>query len=335
MDCHHEFLSLRRYAARLLSIGVVLLLAEAVLDSGQARADGASYVVTKLLPLGRTFALHVMEDVAAIGVVEGVKQMVMPTPVQTPNKPEPSPVIGAPNITIFNASPSTTDGCIQGTCVGSDLSKLFNTPTRFKADDLGHIWNPTVRCDEGTDPTEALGRAVNLENGIGVLRRNPSDAVNCYEIAARKGVPLAQYRLAGIYETGDEGVLVDPARARFWLNEAAQRDFALAQTKLAVNLEREGNGPSAVYWYEEAASAGDPYALYELFRVSYYGNYGVPRDWVTAFLCLFLSVQLGQFDNADFSRIPTSKHETFLADGDTSGRSKGRAPCSVDHGYSK
>jgi TPR repeat protein len=153
---------------------------------------------------------------------------------------------------------------------------------------------------------------VNLDNGIGVPTREPARAVACYEFAAARGIPLAQYRLADIYETGDEGVPPDPSRSRHWLNEAANRDFALAQTQLAIHLENEGNGPTAVHWYERAAAAGEPYALYELFRIYHRGEHGVRPDWQAAFTCLYLSLQLGEFDSPDLIEFRQQAMRRFL-----------------------
>jgi TPR repeat protein len=92
------------------------------------------------------------------------------------------------------------------------------------------------------------------------------------EIAAANGIPLAQCRLADIYEVGDNGVPPNMLRARYWLNEAARRDFALAQTRLAVKLEDEGNGRAAIYWYARAASGGDPMRYTSFFGSIAMGN---------------------------------------------------------------
>jgi TPR repeat protein len=200
--------------------------------------------------------------------------------------------------------------------VGTEFSKLFASPPRTRPEDLTLEWNPKLACDQSTDPTQLLGRAVNLDNGIGVPTRNPAAAVACYEVAAARGIPLAQYRLADIYEAGDEGVPPNPSRVRYWLNEAAARDFALAQTRLAIHLEHESNGPAAVQWYERAAAAGDPYALYELFRIYANAEYGAPPDPLAAFTCLYLSLQLSELDRPDLVEFRQEAMRHFLF-GDT------------------
>jgi TPR repeat protein len=286
-------------------IGGLLVFLASCAFSTMAQAQSAaagSFVASKLLPFGKTFALHVMEHLAAGGVVEGVKQIVTPEP---PDKAAggSNTIVIAPGANIFNTAPSTTNACLQGTCVGTELSKLYASPPRTRLEDLSQKWNPKFGCDQATDPTQLLGRAVNLDNGIGVPTREPARAVACYEFAAARGIPLAQYRLAGIYETGDEGVPPDPSRSRYWLNEAAARNFALAQTQLAIHLENEGNGATALHWYESAAAAGEPYALYELSRIYHNGEYGVLPNLQAAFTCLYLSLQLGELDSPDLVEI--------------------------------
>jgi TPR repeat protein len=293
-------------------IGGFLVFLAICAFSTMAQAQPAKSLAVKLLPMGKTFALHVMEHMAAGGFVEGLKYIVTPEP------PDKAPgggntIVFAPRTNIFNnTAPTTTTVCVQGTCVGSELYKVLASPPQTRLEDLSLKWNPKSGCDQSTDPSQLLGRAVNLDNGIGVPIRNPAGAVACYEIAAARGIPLAQYRLAGIYETGDVGVPPDPRRSRSWLNEAAARGFALAQTQLAIYLESEGNGPTALDWYERAAAAGEPYALYELFRIYHNGEYGVGPDFPAAFTCLYLSLQLGELDSADLIEQRRQAMRRFL-----------------------
>jgi TPR repeat protein len=294
-----------QFRSRLI-VGLLTCLAGCAF-SAMAQAQSAA-IATKLLPFGKSFALHVMEHVAAAGVVEGVTAIVTPTKPTTPPPPDKPPAgnnttLFAPSTNttnIFITSPTAQPGCVQGTCVGTNFLKLYSSPKTPEPSDLSRKWNPKSGCDRSTDPTQLLGRAVNLENGIGVPARDPTGAVACYELAAQAGIPLAQFRLADIYATGDEAVPPNPNRSRFWLQEAAARGFPQAQTQLAFDLEDEGNGLMAFYWYQSAAAAGEPFALFELSRIYHSGEYGVPMSWHAAYSYLYLSLQLGAFDNPEF-----------------------------------
>ncbi|HLG48732.1 MAG TPA: tetratricopeptide repeat protein [Reyranella sp.] len=284
-------------------------------------AEGqAGKVAAKLVPFGKEFALHVMEHVAASGVVEGVVAIVTPTKPEAPAGPPKAvtnnTTIFAPksNTTnIFITTPKTQSGCVEGICVGTNLSKLYATPKPVDAETLTRKWNPNLGCNTLTDPSQSLGKAVNLDNGIGVPSRNPAGAVACYEVAARAGIPLAQYRLASIYDEGDDGVPANPPLARHWLQEAAARNFAPAQTELGMQLEDEGNGFTAANLYMQAALAGEPYALFEVFKILRYGKFGADRDYQAAFNCLYLSLQLGGFDDPAFTAERRQEMQSLLA----------------------
>ena len=68
--------------------------------------------------------------------------------------------------------------------------------------------------------------------------KNPVLARDYFRSAAEKGIPAAQYNLAGMYERG-EAVAASPADAHIWYNLAASHgyeDAAIARDRIAQNM---------------------------------------------------------------------------------------------------
>ena len=94
-------------------------------------------------------------------------------------------------------------------------------------------------------------------NGQGVPR-DYAQAAFWYRKAADQGNAEAQFALALVYETGEEGVAKDSAEAARWLRKAADQGLADAQFGLAAHYML-GNGvprdySEAYFWLNLAAS---------------------------------------------------------------------------------
>ena len=108
---------------------------------------------------------------------------------------------------------------------------------------------------------------------------------------ARSGNSEAQYRLAVMYDLGDE-VDKDHYKSFDWYRRAADQGHAKAQYNLGVAYDNgEGcpvNHEAAYDWYLKAASQGHSAAMYNL-GVSYYNGEGVEEDEEEAMRWLRLS----------------------------------------------
>lgn len=154
---------------------------------------------------------------------------------------------------------------------------------------------PMPWCDDSLNPDEAMRRAVLFDRN-GPSGRNAQAAAACYAVAAHKNHSVAQYDLADMLMTGDEGVSSNPAAAVGWLEAAAGSGFVPAQTRLAMAKEDGTGSPpdmaAATYWYYQAAVQGDPYAQFQMSRIAYYGLDFDP-DYIAAFLWLYLAQKAG------------------------------------------
>src|ERR1700679_3582281 len=118
---------------------------------------------------------------------------------------------------------------------------------------------------------------------------------------AEQGDAEAQYNLGVKYNDGD-GVAIDYTEAVKWWRKAADQGNAEAQFKLGVIYHnghrlRNGHGVAidyseAVKWWHKAADQGEAGAQSSLGLM--YGNgQGVPRDFVQAYMWLYLAAAQG------------------------------------------
>jgi len=112
---------------------------------------------------------------------------------------------------------------------------------------------------------------------------------------AEKKDPLAEYKLAQMYEQG-YGVIRDVQAARTWLERAAQHGNAEAQFEFGLAL-RDGYGvvqdfERSAKWLQQAAASGNASAAFELGR-TYLAGTGIPIDNVKAYVWLNLAAARG------------------------------------------
>lgn len=115
--------------------------------------------------------------------------------------------------------------------------------------------------------------------------------------AAEAGSRRAQMHLAQLYETGQGGLLADPALARQWTRRAAEAGEARAQHGLAMYLfdgvGGERDQAEAVEWFTRAARAGLTDSQYNLARVFETGAEGVPANASQAYLWYMIAARNG------------------------------------------
>lgn len=111
--------------------------------------------------------------------------------------------------------------------------------------------------------------------------RDPAKAFEWLNLAAKGGLPPAQYRLGALYERGGDGVNRDPVQARVWYEKAALNGNRKAMHNLAV-LHAEGVGTprnlsEAAKWFQRGAEFGLTDSQYNL-GVLYEGGMGVAKN---------------------------------------------------------
>ena len=203
--------------------------------------------------------------------------------------------VNAPQSQLANTSTVSPElaavtAAIQGNGAAEDEDMLFDGDTAQPVTEQAAV--PAARK---ASAVEAFGsQSVTLEqaaaNGDAVAKHDLAmklmqsgdkrAAAETMQEAAEAGLPMAQYRLAKLYERG-EGVPRSVKEARIWTNRAAQTGNVKAMHDLAV-FYAEGDGGeksfvSAVEWFTRAANHGLVDSQYNL-GVLYESGLGVTRN---------------------------------------------------------
>lgn len=126
-----------------------------------------------------------------------------------------------------------------------------------------------------------------------------SEAVRLVKLAANQGLPVAQYRLAKLYERG-EGVDVDVEMARKLTERAANAGNRIAMHDLAL-YHAEGRGgltenmENAAKWFQNASEHGVLDSQFNL-AVLYERGQGVPQNMSDAYLWYSIAARQGDQD---------------------------------------
>ena len=128
---------------------------------------------------------------------------------------------------------------------------------------------PLAVCSPAAEPTPA--QITIIEPGIEAEQRGEYGfALFTYRYWAHLNVPLAQYRLARLYEHG-LGTKQDDAEAAKWYRAASESGYQPAHTALAQLYEQGRAGSQddalALRRYGKAAGAGDPEVHYQAGRL--------------------------------------------------------------------
>jgi localization factor PodJL len=140
--------------------------------------------------------------------------------------------------------------------------------------------------------------ALRLLDGRGVAR-DPHVAAQWFELAASRGLPVAEYRLAALYEKG-VGVTRDLPVAMGWYVKAATAGNARAMHNLAV-MHAEGSiggkpdYATAAEWFRKAGQFGVRDSQFNL-GILYARGLGVPLDLGQSWLWFSLAAQQGDAD---------------------------------------
>jgi len=109
--------------------------------------------------------------------------------------------------------------------------------------------------------------------------------VQAFEKPALEGDAEAQFTLGNLYGNGNEIFPQDYAKARYWFEQAAAQNHAMAQGLLGI-FYYYGYGvkqdfTQARQWFEKAAAQGEPLSQFTL-GVIYMSGYGVTLDYTQA-----------------------------------------------------
>jgi localization factor PodJL len=162
------------------------------------------------------------------------------------------------------------------------------------------IGGPTLRLAAlAGDPLAAYEVGVRFSEGRAVPANN-EEAARWFDIAAKKGVVPAQFRLATLYEKG-LGVKKDLAVARDLYRAAAEKGHGKAMHNLAVLYAEGADGKpdynTAALWFRKAADHGVTDSQYNL-AILYARGVGVEQNLAEAYKWFFLAAKEGDQDAA-------------------------------------
>jgi TPR repeat protein len=131
----------------------------------------------------------------------------------------------------------------------------------------------------------------NAQSSLGVMYRlgygvtqDYAEAVKWFRKAAEQGDEFGQHMLGFMYESG-HGVTQDYAEAMKWFRKAAEQGDASSQYTLGLRYD-DGSGvpqdyTEALKWYQKAAEQGNEMAMNRIGDLFFNGN-GVPQNYQTA-----------------------------------------------------
>lgn len=134
------------------------------------------------------------------------------------------------------------------------------------------------------------------------LDDNAADAVIALTSAANLGSPIAQFRLAKLYETGEHGVTKNDTEARRWIERSALGGYPPAMNNLGLYYWNGVDGApdpvKAVHWIRKAAEAGIVESQYNLGRIYELGQ-GAPANLVEAYKWYAIAAATGDEESVD------------------------------------
>ncbi len=154
------------------------------------------------------------------------------------------------------------------------------------------------------DPATAYSLAVRL------LDNHDAGAVAAMLRAANLGSAQAQYHLSTLYDKGAPGIEPDAAKARTWIERAANSGVPQAMYNLGLYLYAGKGGaadlPQSAEWFRRAAVAGMTNAQYNLGQLYEHGV-GAPQNQAQAYEWYLIAAAAGDRDaRADADRLRPS-----------------------------
>lgn len=130
-----------------------------------------------------------------------------------------------------------------------------------------------------------------------LLDRNDPAAVETLTRAANLGEPQAQLKLAGLYQSGKNGVAADLTESRSWARRAAESGDARGMHAYGMYLfDGVGgprNRPEAMDWLTKAADRGLVDSQYNVARVYENGDEGIAANATQAYRWYMIAARAG------------------------------------------
>ncbi len=150
-----------------------------------------------------------------------------------------------------------------------------------------------------TDATPAAGSEAQAlyDRAVEQIDAGETGGVDALTQAANLGLPAAQLKLAGLYETGDAGMTRDPVEARKWARRAAEREDPRGMHAFGMYLfDGVGgprNRPEALGWLLKAADRGLIDSQYNVARIYENGDEGIAPNPSEAFKWYLIAARTG------------------------------------------
>ncbi len=129
------------------------------------------------------------------------------------------------------------------------------------------------------------------------LDRGDAAGVRTLTRAANLGEPQAQLKLAGLYQSGENGVTADPEESRLWARRAAEGGDARGMHAFGMYLfDGVGgarNRPEALNWLVKAANRGLVDSQYNVARIYENGDEGIAPNPVQAYRWYLIASRAG------------------------------------------
>ncbi len=154
----------------------------------------------------------------------------------------------------------------------------------------------------GATPTDAVPVANSeaqalYDRAVAQIEAEEAGGVDALTQAANLGLPTAQLKLAGLYETGDAGVARDPVEARKWARRAAEsadpRGMHAYGMYLFDGVGGARNRPEALDWLLKAANQGLVDSQYNVARLYENGDEGIAPNPTEAFKWYLVAARTG------------------------------------------
>ena len=177
-----------------------------------------------------------------------------------------------------------------------DLGRLFDQvepeATPIAAVALGGAGAPL-----DASPADLTEAQTLFAQATDLLDRNDPTAVDVLTRSASLGEPQAQLKLAGLYQSGSNGVAADLTESRSWARRAAESGDARGMHAYGMYLfDGVGgarNRPEAVDWLKKAADLGLVDSQYNVARIYENGDEGIAPNPTQAYRWYLIAARAG------------------------------------------
>jgi localization factor PodJL len=146
-------------------------------------------------------------------------------------------------------------------------------------------------------PADATEAQTLYAQAVELLDRDEPAAIETLTRAADLGEPQAQLKLAGLYQSGKNGLPVDLAESRSWTRRAAEGGDARGMHAFGMYLfDGVGgprNRPEALDWLTKAADRGLVDSQYNVARIYENGDEGVAANAIQAYRWYMIAARAG------------------------------------------